>query len=322
MISVHKLEVFAAVFRLGSFSAAAQQLYLSQPAVSQHIQDVETQLGTPLFNRVGARGVVPTEAGTILYDYTVRMLQLMAEVENRLTNVRKLNEGEMHIGATAGVSVYLFPHWLQTFQAQYPNLRIQLHTSITPNVVEAVIRQDYPYGIIEGEIDTQSQGDLQSCMMQSIPMELVVGRNHTWWDVPSIELSQLHGMPFITRQTGSLTRRWMDHIFQQHNLQPRIIATFDNPESIKNAVMANMGLSLLPAYSIQHELENGFIRVIPIVDSPLERELKLVWSSQVVFSPIAFAFLNHLVAHFAELVNCRARQQGHLFRGDHGKLSA
>lgn len=322
MISVHKLEVFAAVYRLGSFSAAAQQLYLSQPAVSQHIQDIETHLGTLLFNRVGARGVVPTESGDILYGYTVRVMQLMAEVENRLTDVRKLNEGEMHIGATAGVSVYLFPQWLQTFQAQYPNLRIQLHTAITPHVIESVMRQDYPYGIVEGEIDTQPEGNLQACIMQTIPMEVVVGRNHKWWDMPSVEFAQLHGVPFITRQNGSLTRRWLDNIFRQHQIEPQIIATFDNPESIKNAVMANMGLSILPAYSIQHELENGFVRMIPIVNHHLVRELKLVWSSQVVFSPIAFAFLNHLVGQFAELVHCRARQQGHLFRGDHGKLIA
>ena len=74
--------------------------------------------------------------------------------------------------------------------------------------------------------------------------------------------------------------------------------------------------------SIQHELENDFVRTIPIVNHQLMRELKLAWSSKVVFSPIAFAFLNHLVGQFAELVHCRARQQGHLFRGDHGKLIA
>ncbi len=106
MLNLHKLEIFATVVRVGSFSAAAEQLLMTQPAVSQHIQDLEASLGTRLFER-GRRGVTLTAAGEKLHDYTRTILQLVSEAENAVTDVEHLTSGEIVVGATPGVSVYL-----------------------------------------------------------------------------------------------------------------------------------------------------------------------------------------------------------------------
>ncbi len=108
MLDLHKLNIFAAVARTGSFSAAAEQLLLSQPAVSQHVHDLEAGLGTRLFER-GRRGVMLTPAGAQLYDYAQAIFRLVAEAESAVTDVANLAAGQLAVGATPGVSVYLLP---------------------------------------------------------------------------------------------------------------------------------------------------------------------------------------------------------------------
>ncbi|MEZ4681319.1 MAG: LysR family transcriptional regulator [Caldilineaceae bacterium] len=114
--------------------AAAGYLLMTQPAVSQHIQDLEIQMGTSLFTR-GRRGVTLTPEGETLRDYAVRILELMAEAERAVTDVRKLASGYMIIEATPGVSVYLLPDFVQAFRAQFPQITLTLQTGITSQVV-------------------------------------------------------------------------------------------------------------------------------------------------------------------------------------------
>ena len=114
MLDLHKLDIFATVARTGSFSAAAEQLLLSQPAVSQHVHDLEASLGTRLFAR-GRRGVTLTPAGVQLHDYTQAIFRLVAEAESAVTDVANLAAGQLAIGATPGVSVYLLPEPIQEF---------------------------------------------------------------------------------------------------------------------------------------------------------------------------------------------------------------
>ena len=114
MLDLHKLEIFLRVVREGSFSRAAESLLMTQPAVSQHIQDLEAQLGTQLFVRE-RRGVSLTTEGETLHGYATRILQLMAEAENAVTDVTQLAGGSVSVAATPGISVYLLPEWVQAF---------------------------------------------------------------------------------------------------------------------------------------------------------------------------------------------------------------
>jgi len=119
MINLNKLEIFTIVVRAGSFSAAAEQLLMSQPAVSQHVQDLEASLGTRLFER-GRRGVTLTAAGATLHGYTRAIFDLVAAAENAVTDVEHLATGQITVGATPGISAYLLPEPIQEFHSRYP----------------------------------------------------------------------------------------------------------------------------------------------------------------------------------------------------------
>lgn len=300
MLSLYKLEIFASVVQYGSFSSAAQQLHMTQPAVSQHIHDLEKHVGTKLFTR-GRRGVSLTEAGTTLFNYTQRILRLVAEAESEVTNVENLVAGQLSLGATPGVSVYLLPDWLHGFRERYPNLGVSLSTNVTTQIVSGVLSHQLDLGFVEGELEEIQTASLGHHVLGPIELYLVVSRSHALYGAKHIAISELHGQPFVTRQPGSRTRIWIDQILQRHSIKPRIVAEFDNPEAIKQAVMSNLGVTILPEYAVRREVADGLLYGLSIDDVPLERNLKLLWDSNLPYTPVARAFLQHLSAGYPSL---------------------
>lgn len=293
MLNLNKLEVFAAVVRTGSFSAAAQQLLLTQPAVSQHIQDLEASLGTRLFVR-GRRGVTLTPAGERMAEYTRAIFQLVAEAENALTNVENLAGGQMQIGATPGISVYLLPESIQEFHSRYPKLQVSVQTAITPQIVEDLRLGKLDLGLIEGELEEPLHPVLGVQMLQVVEQWVVVGPRHPWWGRNSVAIEELCDQTLILRQRNSQTRIWLEGVLQQYNLRPRIGAEFDNVESIKRAVSNGSSITILPAYAAQHEVESGRLWLSHVAGEPLQRTLKVLWNRETYTSPVVRAFLGCL----------------------------
>lgn len=300
MLSLHKLEIFVAVVQEGSFSAAAGRFYMTQPAVSQHIQDLEGGLGTQLFKR-GRRGVTLTPAGETLYNYTQRILKLVAEAEAAVTNVEKLNSGQLSIGATPGVSVYLLPEWVRGFRERYPKLAVSLHTDVTTGIASDVLGRRLDVGFVEGEIDEIKRRGLGWLVLSNIQLYVVVGEGHDWCQRDEVDIHMLDNHPFITRQPGSRTRIWIDSMLAQHAIKPRIVGEFDNPESIKQAVLSNMGVTILPEYAIAREQTQRLLRGLPVRNVPLQRSLKLLWDVDAPFTPITRAFLRQLSIQYPNL---------------------
>jgi len=301
MLNLYKLEIFAIVVQSGSFSAAADRLLLTQPAVSQHIQDLEAALGARLFDR-GRRGVTLTPAGEKLHDYTRSILRLVAEAEAAVTDVTQLASGELTTVATPGVSVYLLPDWVQAFREEYPNLSVQVQTSTTPQIVAQLQSGKADVGLIEGELEEIDTAGIGALALEEVEQLIVVGPAHPWWNRASIVCADLNGQNFVMRQRTSQTRLWLDSRFRAAGTTIQVVAEFDNVESIKRAVSKNMGVSILPGYAIAAEVESGMLRGLAVTDKPLCRTLKLVWNTNSVFSPVARAFLRFLEPHFPVLV--------------------
>lgn len=288
MISLYKLEIFSVVVEAGSFSSAAERLFLSQPAVSQHIQDLETSLGVQLFER-GPRGVRLTASGEVLHNYTRCILSLLSEAENAVTNVKQLGSGQIRIGATPGIGSYVLPNWIQSFRIHYPKLTVSLTTDVTVRVVTALLNHTLDVGFIEGELTDLPE--LEQLVLQQVSQWIVVSPSHPWAAKGSILLDALHGEPFIMRTPDSQTSQWLLQNLKRYGVIPRTVAEFDSPEAIKQAVMAGMGISILPEYVFLHECEAGRLHGLSLQDVPLQRELKLAWNKRHSLTPIARAFL-------------------------------
>lgn len=293
MISLYKLEIFTVVVQTGSFSKAAERLYLTQSAVSQHIQDLESRLGTQLFHR-GRRGVSLTVAGEVLLDYANTILKLLREAENAVTNVELLAGGQLRVGATPGADVYLMPDWVGSFQHRFPLLTVSLSTNITSGIVTDVMNHIIDLGVVEGELGVED--GLGQLELQEVKQVIIVGVNHPWFNLNTITLEMLSGQPFISRLRQSHTRAWVEGLLQPEKVDLNIIAEFANPEAIKRAVIAGMGISILPEYTVRPELTLGMLHMLTIQGLTLRRTIKLIWVRDEPFNPISRAFLGHLAA--------------------------
>ena len=300
MLNLHKLQVFAVVVECGSFSAAAQQLFITQPAVSQHILDLETTLGTRLFDRQH-RGVRLTSAGQTLYQYTERILGLVLEAEASVIDIERIVSGQIHIGATPGINAYILPAWIQIFRRQHINLNVRLVTGVTTEIISQVRRLRLDLGFVEGELDGIAPDGFAAVALRSIDMLVVVGREHPWAQQEAVAVEQLGLEPFIMREPNSRTRVLIDRFLAQHRLEPPVVAEFDSPESIKQAVISQLGVSILPAYAIKSEVASRQLRALPLVGATLRRHIKLITPTRVPLSPMGRAFLQGIADRYPQV---------------------
>ncbi|MCS6848544.1 MAG: LysR family transcriptional regulator [Anaerolineae bacterium] len=289
MFDLHKLQIFAQVAQAGSFSGAAERLFMSQPAVSQHMKELEEALGVQLFRR-GRRGVALTAEGRTLLDYAQRILALAAEAESAVLNVANLAGGQLNVGATPGVSAYLLPDWIRDFQERYPQLVVTAQTATTPGIAAQLVARLLDLGFIEGDLDAADASRLDARVLCDVPQLVVVGPKHPFWSRESVMLEELDGQAFIMRQPGSQSRLWLDRILEAHGARPRVAAEFDNLEAIKRSVAGGAAIGVLPAYAMRAELQAGALRALQ-TDVPLTRALRAVWDKSAPLSPIARAFL-------------------------------
>ncbi|MEZ4726464.1 MAG: LysR family transcriptional regulator [Caldilineaceae bacterium] len=302
MLDLHKLNIFLHVTRAGSFNRAAEGLLMSQSAVSQHIQDLEAGLGAILFER-GRRGVEMTQAGQTLHEYALHIFQMIAEAENAVTDVRKLPSGQITIGATPGVGVYLLPDAIQSFRQHFPKLTVILQTGITSQIITDLHAERLDFGFVEGELDAASDQRLSIKVLEEVEQLVVVGRKHPWWSRDQIAIEELNGQSFIMRQAGSHTRIWLERKLREYKIDPKISGEFDNVESMKRMVTLGFCLAIFPAYVVQEEVKAGIVHALPLQGAPLQRTLKLVWEREKFFTPVARAFLKHLSLHFPALAD-------------------
>ncbi len=300
MLDLYKLQIFSVVVQEGSFSAAAERLYITQSAVSQHIKELEASLGRQLFQR-GWRGVKLTPHGEILHGYTGEIFALVAKAENALTDINHLASGRISMGATPGIGVYLAPDWVQHFRGRYPQITVALQTGITSQIVNDVLGQRLDIGFIEGELDDHPPTRLSSLVLEEIEQQVVVGFKHPFWEREGVRIEDLRQQSMIVREANSQSRIWVEDTLRQHGIEPVIGAEFDNLESMKRAVSIGLCLAVLPSYVVQTEVDQNLLHSIPIEGKPFSRSLKLIWDSNVHFSPVTRAFLVELSQRYPAL---------------------
>ena len=300
MLSLYKLEIFDAVAKEGSFSAAAERLRLTQPGVSQHMRDLEDGLGRTLFER-GPRGVSLTPAGETLLDYTRCILRLLSEAEAALANLDQLEQGQITLGATPGASVNLLPQWAQAFHQRFPSLAVSLRTDTTAAIAAALLAGKLDLGFVEGEIAVEPP--LNVLVLREIELFVVVGPEHPWRGRQEISLQALADQAFVARPRGSQTRAWVDQVFERAGLAPRIVAEFDHPEAIQQAVASGLGAAILPDWGLDAERWQGRLFPLRLQDAPLRRTLKLLWSETPGLKAAERAFLTLLSERFPQLTS-------------------
>jgi DNA-binding transcriptional LysR family regulator len=268
---------------------------MAQSSVSQHIQSLEAALGTPLFER-SAQGVKPTSAGETLYRYAQQILTLVADAEREILLGSKMEIGHLTVCATPGISVYLLPHWLQRFQHEYPAFNVSLQTELTRDVVKDVLNNKDDLGFLEGELEELDSEQLGRFRISDVEYFVVVGPHHPWAGREQVSLTELSAEPFVNRLPWSRARRWLELILANHQIKLRNVAELDGPDAIKYALLSEMGITVLPDYSVEREAERKELFLLRIAELDLKRPLIMVWNAKQPFNAGQRAFISALAA--------------------------
>ena len=292
------LKVFLAVAEHGSFNKAAETLLLSQPAVSQKIRQLEISLGAQLFERT-PHGARLTREGEILQRYAHAIRWLLLAAEANITNPQQTVRQRLELGGTPTLAGYCLPPWLKAFHHRHPNILVHLRTDTTSRLVDSIARHALHLAIIEGQLPEEST--VAYTVLQEIPFYAVAPAEPPWTHYERLPLQALHGQPFVARPPEAHTRRWMDKIFAQHHIQPRVVAELDSPDAIKEAVSHGLGVTLLPRCMLREEDKNPHLHIMEIEGMLLKRYLKAIWPKDVPLHPSALAFMEVLQEEFPHL---------------------
>jgi DNA-binding transcriptional LysR family regulator len=297
-LTIRQLRVFAAVARQLSFTRAARELHLTQPAVSQQIKLLEQEVGLPLFEQVG-RKVYLAPAGIELRRHADQLFELLRTAGESLAAMRGLKRGILKLGAVS-TAKYFAPSLLAAFTQAHPEVTIKFSVGNR----EEIIKQ-----MAANEIDLVIMGrpprelDTLAAPFAKHPLVIVASPGHALAARSRVSLKQLGAEQFLIREEGSGTRASMEHVFATHGLSPQVSMEVSSNETIKQAVMAGMGLSFISAHTVGLELDAGKLVILDVLGLPIVRDWYVIHLRGKQLSPIAAAFRGFLLARGAELIH-------------------
>lgn len=278
-MSDFRLRVFAATARHLSFTKAAQELFISQPAVTKHIRELEAQYDQRLLERHGTR-VALTEAGRLLLVHAETAAAAQRQVEAQLLALRNPNEtaGRLRLGASTTLSQYVLPGLLPGFQARYPQVQLSFTSANSERIADALLRGELDLGFVEGR--TKSR-DLHYELL--LPDELVAVRRATPTGPPTtaLQLTEALAHPLVLRERGSGTLEVLEMALRERKIKFSELAVacyLDNTEAIKGYLEADpAALGFVSRRALARELAAGLLEIVPIVDLHLPRQFEAVW---------------------------------------------
>ena len=293
-MDIHKLAVYCRVIELKSFTRAAEALLLSQPTVSEHIRSLEEETGQLLLNRLG-REIRPTEAGTILYSYAVKVLRLLEEAKQALDQYAGKLSGRLRIGAGTIPGTYILPKQIGEFKKRYPDISISLRIAGSKTIAAEILSGELEMGVLGAcwkEPGLSWQKLFHDDLIVAVPAA------HPWAGQKEIRLKQLLDEQFITRDHSSGTRLAVENILEAHGLKPakrKIIADMGSTEAVREAVKAGIGIAILSSRAIEVDLQQGTLAAISIKGVQMQRPFYLVTRKNLSLSPLCTTFIERLL---------------------------
>jgi DNA-binding transcriptional LysR family regulator len=299
-VTFRQLRVFVEVAKRLSFVRAAEALHLTPPAVTMQVKELESAVDLQLFDREG-RKVSLSTAGEYFLVYAKRLLTTLKDADDAMARFRKVESGVLSVGMVS-TAKYFVPQLLTRFREEHPGVELRLKVGSNREELVAMLQQ--------GEVDLAIMGRPPKEMatraepFAAHPHVFVAPPKHPILSLGHPPLAAVAHHPLIVREPASGTRALMDRFFQDHRVEPRIAMEMPSNETIKQAVMAGMGLSFLSLHTLGLELRCGLIEIVHVEDSPIVRTWNIVHMQSKMLSPAAEALryfiLEHGEAYLAE----------------------
>ncbi|HUR40087.1 MAG TPA: LysR substrate-binding domain-containing protein [Verrucomicrobiae bacterium] len=295
--SLRQLRALIEVARASGIGRAAQALHLTQPAVSMQIRDLESAVGLPLFERVG-KGMRLTTTGEYLLVYARRIFAALKEAEDTIARLRGLKGGRVVIGMVSTADHFL-PRLLARFRSEHTGVEILLQLGNREQLVQALLGNEVDLAVMGRPPEALAA---RAEPFAAHPLGVVASPTHPLARSRNFAPSSLAQEAFIVREPGSGTRAAMEHFFQEHRIAPPLSMQMSSNETIKQAVLADMGLAFLSLHTVAQELTAGSLRVLDIQGLPVMRRWHLVHLPARPLAPAAEAFRYFVLAEGERLI--------------------
>jgi DNA-binding transcriptional LysR family regulator len=300
MLENYRVQVFRAVAEQASFRRAAEQLHISQPSVSQHVQLLEDELGMRLLDRTST-GIRITPAGEVLLSFARRSSRLSQQVLSALARLEGQPGGELKLAASTTVAQYLLPRILGRFLKENPRIRLTLRSGNSEQVSGWVLHGEAELGLIEGP---STHKELAKEHFLDDRLLLIVPRGHAWttWAAQQIPLAALTSAPLLMREQGSGTRRVIEQALRRAGLrlnQLQIAMELDSTEAILAGVEAGLGVGFVSEWAIRKELRLGTLAIAQIAGLDIRRAFSLIRPAGPVPSGAVAAFRSFALSEAA-----------------------
>ena len=274
-----RLVVFRAVAEQLSFRKAAEELYLTQPAVSLQIKALEEDLGVQLFDRSGAH-ITMTPAGRVLLQYSEQVNALLAQAEHEIAALSGEHGGQLALGASTTIAQYVLPRLLGEFRREHPRVHPTLISGNTEHIVEALVEQKIALGFIEGPARSR---EVKTEPFLEDELVLLASTAHEWAERNSVPCSEISSIPLLMRERGSGTRHVIEMALERQGVKRsslHVVMELDSTEAIKSAVEAGLGIGFVSRWAIAKDvrLDNSF-KIVEVEGLRIKRQFLVAYAS-------------------------------------------
>ena len=289
-LTLQQLRLFEAVSRLGSYTRAAEELFLTQPAVSIQIKRLETQTGLPLFEKIGKK-VFPTAAGKAMYDASVDILNRIDDLKISIEELQGTVKGPLQLSVVT-TAKYFLPNLLGAFLQKYPDVEPKLKFTNRARVIERLMNNDDDF-VVMGQIPEDDNLETHPFLTNIIG--IVAPADHPLANKKNITIEEIANQRFLIREIGSGTRYVFDKFLKEHVVQIEPYMELGSSEAIKQAVMAGLGIAVLSLHSVQLERDVNKLTVLDVEGFPLKRRWYAVHLKGRKLSLVARTFLDFIL---------------------------
>jgi DNA-binding transcriptional LysR family regulator len=289
-VDLRRLEIFLKVAELGSFSRAADALFLTQPTVSEHVRALEDELGVQLLDRLG-RGTTATKAGTLLLGYARRLLALSKEARQAIEQFQGRMTGELVVGGSTIPGEYVLPALIGGFRTKYPEVSIALRIAGSRQVQDWVEHGHVEVGVVGA---VPSSRVLESRPLMDDGLVLAVPPDHPWVARKTVTVEDVKREPLILRERGSGSRETLENGLKamgQALDSFHVIAEIASTQAVKQAVRAGLGVSFVSHLAVEDECRARLLACVKVRDLNVTRAFHVIVHRDRSRSPLAQAFL-------------------------------
>jgi LysR family transcriptional regulator, low CO2-responsive transcriptional regulator len=292
-MTFRQIEIFLAVARAGGFTKAARMLNLSQSTLSQHILELEDELGVRLFDR-RQRAVVINEAGRLLEEFAQRITTTLNNARRALDELKDLRRGSLVIGASTTPGIYVLPRVIAAFRRKYPGIEIALRIANSKTIEERIQADEVDLGVVGGHLLRAKE----SCVAAGLIDELVliVPPGHPWVKRRHVMPKLLADAPLLMREDGSATRQVTERALRQLGAKVVPRMELDHIEAIKEAVMAGLGVACVSMYAVRGEVSTRRLFALRLKGLRIRRHFHVISNESRTLTASARAFMATLEA--------------------------